>query len=87
MKNVGRRHPCAGRVAANSFGACSTTRYLAWLASEANATGEGGGEAQAKDWNGKERWEDLEYTWGGVIGISLNAAHFFGELEDKLFRP
>src|SRR5208337_3305043 len=28
---------------------------------------------------------DLEYTWGGVIGISLNGAHFFGELEDKLF--
>src|SRR5208282_4080095 len=28
---------------------------------------------------------DFEYTWGGVIGISLNGAHFFGELDDKLF--
>ena len=28
---------------------------------------------------------DLEYTWSGVIGISRNAAHFFGELDDNLF--
>ncbi len=28
---------------------------------------------------------DFEYTWGGVIGISLNGAHFFGEFDDKLF--
>lgn len=28
---------------------------------------------------------DFEYTWSGVIGISLNGAHFFGELDDKLF--
>jgi len=28
---------------------------------------------------------DLEYTWGGVLGISLNGAQFFGELDDKLF--
>jgi glycine/D-amino acid oxidase-like deaminating enzyme len=28
---------------------------------------------------------DFEYTWGGVMGISLNGAHFFGELERRLF--
>lgn len=28
---------------------------------------------------------DFEYSWGGVLGISLNRAHFFGELDDKLY--
>jgi len=28
---------------------------------------------------------DLEYTWGGVMGMSLNNAHYFGKLDDNLF--
>jgi glycine/D-amino acid oxidase-like deaminating enzyme len=28
---------------------------------------------------------DLEYTWGGIMGISLNGAHYFGQLGDNLF--
>jgi glycine/D-amino acid oxidase-like deaminating enzyme len=28
---------------------------------------------------------DCEYTWGGVLGISLNGAHFFGRLAANLF--
>jgi glycine/D-amino acid oxidase-like deaminating enzyme len=27
----------------------------------------------------------LEYTWGGVMGMSLNGAHFFGALDTDLF--
>jgi glycine/D-amino acid oxidase-like deaminating enzyme len=27
----------------------------------------------------------FEYTWGGVLGVSLNGAHFFGQLADNLF--
>jgi len=28
---------------------------------------------------------DLEYTWGGVLGMSVNGAYFFGQLDDNLF--
>jgi glycine/D-amino acid oxidase-like deaminating enzyme len=28
---------------------------------------------------------DFEYTWGGVMGMSLNNAHFFGQLDERLF--
>lgn len=28
---------------------------------------------------------DLEYTWGGVMGMSVNGAHFCGPLDDNLF--
>lgn len=28
---------------------------------------------------------DMEYTWGGVMGISVNGAQFFGKLDDNLF--
>jgi glycine/D-amino acid oxidase-like deaminating enzyme len=28
---------------------------------------------------------DLEYTWGGVIGISMGGAHYFGEVDTGLF--
>lgn len=31
------------------------------------------------------RGVDLEYTWGGIMGVSLNAAHYFGQLGDDLF--
>lgn len=27
----------------------------------------------------------LEYTWGGVMGVSFNGAHFFGRLDEQLF--
>ncbi len=28
---------------------------------------------------------DFEYTWGGVMGLSVNGAHFFGKLDENLF--
>ena len=28
---------------------------------------------------------DFEYTWGGVLGVSLNGAQFFGEIEDGVW--
>jgi glycine/D-amino acid oxidase-like deaminating enzyme len=28
---------------------------------------------------------ELEYTWGGIMGMTLNGAHFFGRLDDDLF--
>jgi glycine/D-amino acid oxidase-like deaminating enzyme len=28
---------------------------------------------------------DFEYTWGGVMGISVNGAQFFGQLDENLF--
>jgi len=28
---------------------------------------------------------DFEYTWGGVMGLTFNGAHFFGKLDDNLF--
>jgi glycine/D-amino acid oxidase-like deaminating enzyme len=28
---------------------------------------------------------DIAYTWGGVMGLSLNNAHFFGKVDDALF--
>ena len=31
------------------------------------------------------RHVDLEYTWGGVMGITLNGNHFFGQLDTNLF--
>ena len=28
---------------------------------------------------------DFEYTWGGVLGMSLNEAQFFGRIEDGVW--
>ncbi len=28
---------------------------------------------------------ELEYTWGGLMGMSVNGAHFFGTLDENLF--
>jgi glycine/D-amino acid oxidase-like deaminating enzyme len=28
---------------------------------------------------------DFEYTWGGVLGMSLNEGHFFGRIEDNIW--
>lgn len=28
---------------------------------------------------------DVEYTWGGIVGVSLNEAQFFGQIEDGIW--